>query len=224
MPSTRVSVVVPVYNGESFIGEALASVFAQTRPADEVFVVDDGSSDGTPNILAQCSGIEILRQDNRGAGVARNSAIERSTGDLLAFLDADDLWLPDKLEVQRGALDATPECQAVFGHVQQFGLGVQADKEAAPMPGYIPSAMVIRREAFLSVGMFDTDPSVPEFAEWFLRAKENGLKMRMLPQVVARRRLHSGNKGRTAEDAQRGYLHALKASLDRRRARTGGQN
>src|ERR671913_872301 len=102
---------MPAYNTEKYIGESIQSVIDQTYGNWELLVVDDGSTDKTPDIIrtytARDSRVKYLSQHNGGPGKARNTAIAKSNGSLLAFIDADDLWLPEKLERQLQALDAT---------------------------------------------------------------------------------------------------------------------
>src|SRR5262245_10754564 len=96
-----VSCIVPVYNGEAFLGEALASIRAQRHRPIEILVVDDGSTDGTAAVvMAADAGIRYMRQDNAGGAAARNRGIGMARGTFVAFLDADDLWPPEKLERQ----------------------------------------------------------------------------------------------------------------------------
>ena len=96
-----ITVVIPAHNAGEHLGRALESVLAQTRPADEILVVDDGSTDNTAEVARSYgSAVTYLYQDQRGAGAARNRGIEAATGDWVAFLDADDEWLPEKLAVQ----------------------------------------------------------------------------------------------------------------------------
>jgi glycosyltransferase involved in cell wall biosynthesis len=96
-----VSVVIPAYNAEAYLREALDSVFAQTRPPDEVVVVDDGSTDRTSEVAASYGDrVRLLRQPNRGEAAARNAGVLAARGALIAFLDADDTWLPRYLESQ----------------------------------------------------------------------------------------------------------------------------
>jgi hypothetical protein len=145
----------------------------------------------------------------------------------LAFLDADDLWVEAKLVLQMAAFDADPELDMVFGHVQQFLSPALADPAMARLrysvekvPGYVPSAMLTKRDALSRVGPFETRWRVGEFIAWYLNATEQGLRGLMLPEVVAKRRLHAGNLGLRERSSQGDYLRILKASLDRRR-RTG---
>src|SRR6185437_11144924 len=99
-PRARVSVVIPTYNSGPLVTEAVESVLAQTLPAAEVLVVDDGSTDDTPERLAAYGErIRYLPQANQGVAAARNRGIREATGDLIAFLDADDVWHPRKLEI-----------------------------------------------------------------------------------------------------------------------------
>ncbi|HEY8154210.1 MAG TPA: glycosyltransferase family 2 protein [Myxococcota bacterium] len=115
-----VSVVIPTYNRAHLVGRALASALAQVTPLDEILVVDDGSSDGTEQALADYRDrIRYLRTPNRGAGAARNRGIREATRDLVAFLDSDDEWMPGKLELARRWLAARPDVLFVFS---EFGV------------------------------------------------------------------------------------------------------
>ncbi len=226
-----VSVIIPVYNGELYLAEAIESVLAQTAPALEILVVDDGSTDGSAAVARRFLPRILLKsQPNAGAGAAKNSGVRAACGELLAFLDADDIWLPHKLETQRAALRSDGSAEAVCGRVEQF-VSPELDAAqmqgvhcaAAPLPGPLTSALLIRREAFLRAGWFTEDSRTNDFAEWWLRATEQGLRVRMVSEVLLRRRLHRGNMGRIDPDSKPGLLRLVKASLDRRRAsETGG--
>ncbi len=107
--SITVSVVIPAYNAAKYIGRAIDSVLAQTRPADEIIVVDDGSTDNTADVAhGYGDKIRFIRQENAGASVARNTGIEAATSEWIAFLDADDEWLPQKLQLQTEHLRRNP--------------------------------------------------------------------------------------------------------------------
>ncbi|MHC5098093.1 MAG: glycosyltransferase family 2 protein, partial [Planctomycetota bacterium] len=106
----KISVVIPAYNAEKHIARAIESVLAQTRPADEVIVIDDGSSDGTGDVVRSFGDkVIFIQQENAGASVARNAGIEAATSDWIAFLDADDEWLPNKIELQIAQLKRNPD-------------------------------------------------------------------------------------------------------------------
>jgi len=222
-----VSVIIPVFNGKKYLGEAIDSVFSQTCPVGEILIVDDGSTDGTAQV-ARAFGdrVRYFHQMNGGIGAARNRGVDMAEGNFLAFLDADDLWEPHKLAMQMAALEEDGSLDAVFGHVVQFITPEMDESErsgifcpAAPAAGYVAGTMLIRRDFFCRVGKFSTDLKVGEFIDWYARAREEGISYRMLPDVVARRRLHGNNTTVRERHAQPDYVHILKASLDRRRAR-----
>ena len=117
-----ISAVIAAYQSQATLAEALDSVLGQTRPPDEVVVVDDGSTDATPDILASYGdAIQVIRQDNAGYPAAMNRAIATSTGDVVAPIGADDIWLPQKLEWQAEALERHPDVGVHFGHAVLFG-------------------------------------------------------------------------------------------------------
>ncbi len=117
----RISTIMTVYNNPRYVAQALESVLAQTLPSDEIIVVDDGSTDRTLEILqAFATKVRIIPLAHVGLCRALNVAIASSTGDTLAFLDSDDLWQPEKLQIQCAALSADKDLEAVFGAVQQF--------------------------------------------------------------------------------------------------------
>ena len=115
-----VSVIIPVYNGERYLGEAIESVLAQTYKEVELIVVDDGSTDKSAAVARCFTDVRYCFQPNSGIGAARNQGADLARGGLLAFLDADDRWVRDKLLWQTKALAADNELAMVFGHVQQF--------------------------------------------------------------------------------------------------------
>jgi glycosyltransferase involved in cell wall biosynthesis len=217
-----VSVVIPVYNGERFLAEAIASVIAQSRPAQEIIVVDDGSTDGSAAV-ARAFGprVTLLQQANAWAGAARNTGIAAAKGTALAFLDADDLWPPDKLEAQVGTLEAHEHLDLVFGQVVQFHH--PAGEELAPVSGPIAGNMVARRASFDRVGPFITEYRLGEFIDWYGRAVDAGLRMLTLDRVVLRRRIHDTNTGILSANARPDYAAVLRAAIQRRRAAGGGE-
>ena len=224
----RISVVLPVYNRASYVGEAIESVLGQTRPPDELIVVDDGSTDDSVAVVERWArpSLRVVRQENRGIGGARNSGLREVTGDLVAFIDSDDLWERDKLERQAVALRESDDVQLVFGHLVEFLSPERADELGAslrvstdPVPGLIATTLLVRRTAAERIGPFDESLRVGEFVEWMARARDLGLATRMLPEVVARRRVHGGNTVLTRPSTD--YLRAIKSTLDRRRRAAG---
>lgn len=220
-----VSVIIPVYNCRQYLSEAIESALAQTiRPA-EIIVVDDGSTDGSADVAKQFTpDVHYCFQPNSGTGAARNKGIDLARGDFFSFLDADDLWSSNKLAVQSAAFSTNPCIDAVFGHVQQFHSPELAESEknnihcpGGLMPGCLPYAMLIKRAAFFRVGLFETNWRVGQDVSWIMRAKELGLQMLMLPDLVYSRRLHKKNKGITHRQFMIDRVRILKASLDRRR-------
>jgi glycosyltransferase involved in cell wall biosynthesis len=190
-----------------------------------VVVVDDGSDDETAAVAESYGDrIHYARQPRSGAGSARNAAVELARGRYLAFLDADDRFLPEKLEHQLAALHADPELDMVFGHVREFvspELSTEARAAirppAAPSPWKAPNLMLIRRDSFDRVGPFATDLSIAETVDWYARATEAGLNELILAEIVLERRLHSSNSGLRERDAHSEYLKVIRASIARRR-------
>jgi glycosyltransferase involved in cell wall biosynthesis len=206
MEQRLVSCIVPVFNGERYLGEALHSVLAQTYKSVEIIVVDDGSTDRTPQILENFGKqIRSLRQDNGGPAAARNSGVGIAQGDLIAFLDADDLWHPEKLRRQMQCLEARPEADLCITYLQNFwSPEFKAEAEhfsnhrlSKPTPGYfmLPTVL-IRRDVFDSIGFFNTKLQVCEDVEWFLRAVERDMVILVLREVFLQRRLHASNLSR----------------------------
>jgi glycosyltransferase involved in cell wall biosynthesis len=179
-----VSVVIPVYNGERFLGAAIESVLHQSLQDLEIIVVDDGSTDATPQILAAyASRIRVYRQPNRGVASARNAGAARARGTYLAFLDADDVWLREKLARQM-PLFASPDVALVYAGVRVVDSDLRLIRELEPPapelalshtlcvePSPLPLTMtgVVRRAAFADVGGFDERLSTSADADFVCR-------------------------------------------------------
>jgi glycosyltransferase involved in cell wall biosynthesis len=233
MTRPLISVMIGVYNAEHYLAEAIESALAQSYRPLELIVVDDGSDDGSGEVaLGYGEALTYARQENAGNGSARNHAVRLAAGELYAFLDADDRFVPGKLERQFAALEADANLDVVFGHVREFVSPELTDAERAsvrppsprPMPWTAPNLMLIRRESFARVGPFSEDVKVGVTVDWYARAMEAGLRSAVLPEVVLERRLHLTNNGLRERDSRQQYLHVLKASLDRRRAQAGSDS
>jgi glycosyltransferase involved in cell wall biosynthesis len=141
-----------------------------------------------------------------------------SSGSFLSFLDADDTWAPKKLEYQMSAM-SDPNVDMVFGQIEQFYSPElnQHRGTVGVMPGFSKGTLLVRRQSFFRIGLFNKQFQLGDFIEWYLRATEVGLKSFVLPEVVMRRRIHKGNMGIRQRGDRADYLRILKASLDRRR-------
>ena len=220
-----VSTVIPCFNGERYLGEAIRSVLDQDHDPLEIIVVDDGSTDRSAQVACGFGErVRLVAQPHAGAAAARNLGVQHAQGDVLAFLDADDLWTAGRLVRQLRVLESHASADIVIGHTEQFVSPEIAEPERlafrfdpGPAPARLSGALVVRRPAFERVGGFSTALETGEFVDWYLRAEELGLVSVMLPEVVLRRRLHRGNHGVVRRDAQQDYLSVIRAALERRR-------
>jgi glycosyltransferase involved in cell wall biosynthesis len=226
MTSPRVTVVVPAYNAERYLAEAIASVLSQTLLPAEIIVVDDGSVDGTVGVAERFAPrVHCERQRHAGPGAARNRGVQLARGEYLAFLDADDVWPADKLEIQMRTLCAAPAPDAVFGRVTQFlspdlpaAQAARFDCVIEARPARLAGTMLMSRETFARVGWFSEELQLGEFIDWYARATERGIRDVIVPEVVLRRRIHGTNTGILRREARSDYARVVKAALDRRRA------
>jgi glycosyltransferase involved in cell wall biosynthesis len=222
-----VAVVVPVRDGEAYLAEALASLASQDLPPREIVVVDDGSADRSADVArAAGPGVRVLSQASLGAGAARNAGVAATVSPWIAFLDADDRWLPGKLRLQRDALAAAPDAVASIGRIRNFH-SPELGRTDVPRPeiveGTSPTALVLRREAFLATGGFPTDLLASEAPAWWVRFEATHPVVARVDAVVAERRIHARNTGLLrAAEARAEYLRLAKAMLDRRRGRGTG--
>lgn len=220
-----ISVVIPTYNVACFLPQAIASVRAQTCPVTEIIVVDDGSTDDTAQVVASLGeGITYVHQANTGVSAARNRGINMAKGEFIAFLDADDVWLPKKLERQLAVFIGHPEVALVATDRCDIGPGDSVlltslfDREGLsgeftnlagnPIPlgfrriievNFLPtSSVVVRRAVLDQVGGFATDIRYGEDLElWARIAARYGISC--LPEVLVRYRMHDKNSTQSTE-------------------------
>jgi glycosyltransferase involved in cell wall biosynthesis len=226
-----VSCIVPAYNAERHLGDALDSILGQSYGPLEVLVCDDGSTDGTRDVVNRYGArVRYLRQENAGPCAARNLGVAHASGEYYAFLDADDMWRPEKLARQMARFEARQELDYPVAHVENFVDAVEPAAGVSPalltaLPGFSVVALVVRRQAFARVGGFDASLMHGSDTDWFLRADEAGTVGELLPDVLVRRRLHGGNRSLQFSARSRDeYLHIVKAALDRRRGRPGARS
>lgn len=206
----RVSAIVPVRDGERYIAEALESIVTQSTPPGEVVVVDDGSTDATQTALEPYARqLRVVRQEPLGFAAALNRGIATSSGELLAFLDADDVWAPTSLECRLTRLAAADQPEAVFGQITQFvspELGPAARRrfrfDPEPARAEMLQTMLIRRTALDRVGPLATDYVIGASIDWISRARAARLRTADVPDVVTQRRIHGSNLGVTERARQ----------------------
>lgn len=226
--SPLVSVIIPVFNYDRYLAEAIESVLGQTYQHLEVIVVDDGSTDQSGEVAKSFAGqgVRYCHEVHAGIGPTRNKGVELAQGDFLAFLDADDRWPLEKIERQFRAFECDPVLEMVFGQALQLQNGPDweaAVKETKPdvagmVPGMVPGTMLIKRDSFFRVGKFEDGWKVGEFIDWYARAVELQLRSLVLPDLLLWRRIHGANQGVRERQSVSDYARVLKAKLDRRRA------
>jgi glycosyltransferase involved in cell wall biosynthesis len=229
MSRPRISAVMSVYNGETYLAAAIDSVLSELGEGDEFIVVDDGSSDGTAGILARYAGrVRIITQDNRGMAAGINRAIADAAGEFIAFNDADDLWEPGRIASQMAAFEQDSALDAVFGMALQFvspELSEELQRRYAPpvalMPGATLACVLVRMRLMQRLGPLDEAKRVTSVYSWFAQLKSESVRTRMIDAVVLRRRLHELNWSRTnRQELRADTLKSLRDHILRQR-RTG---
>jgi len=220
-----VSIIVPVYNGERFLAQALDSIFAQDYRPIEVIVVDDGSEDRSAEIARSFREARYLCQPNSGLAAARNAGIEKARGEFIAFLDADDLMLPNKLSAQVHYLRQHPEVGCVLCRQKIFlepntpvPAWLKPDPVFGDPGGIVPQSALIRRTAIQSAGGFDPTYRIAVGMEWLGRLRDAGVKTAVTPEVLMLRRIHESNLTHQNRQLREELLRGLKGKIDRKRA------
>jgi len=219
-----VSVIIPVYNGERYLSEAIESILVQDYRPIEVIVVNDGSTDNT-EAVAKRYGNDILyaRQERRGPAAARNKGLHMSHGEVIGFLDADDLWSENKLSLQRARLEEGRSAEIIVGLSQPIKLRTGKDgnlmfeKWHDPFCALLLSAGLFRNSVFEKVGLFDETLHYGEDTDWFMRVREAGVLITIVHEVSLYYRRHESNMTLDSVARDRFFIQALKKSLDRRR-------
>ena len=235
--SAPISIIIPAYNAESTLGETLDSVAGQTvRSGVEVIVVDDGSADATAAI-AESHRIapRVIRVENGGAPRAMNTGLKAAQGEYLCFLDADDLWAPEKLERQMAELERRPKLGFVLGFSEAFecpSMPAEAFRSIryvkGAVPGFLGGTIMARRETFTDrPGLYEESLRTGYFIDWFQRATSAGVGYEMLDMVVHRRRIRpntlsrrvAGARGAAGDPLSRDFVEiARRAILEKRKA------
>ncbi|HET6515022.1 MAG TPA: glycosyltransferase [Thermodesulfovibrionales bacterium] len=227
LPPSFVSVIIPVYNGEAFLAEAVESIRQQEHDPLEIIIVDDGSTDNTQRIADGLKGdVRYVHQPNRGLPAARNRGLDEAEGDVIAFLDVDDLWSEKKLDRQLWYLNAAPSADIVIGYTQIMIFtdivgGRHIFREwGNPVLAMSVGSALFRRSVFDSVGRFDETQRYCDDWDWFMRAREHGVSMVVHRDVTQFYRRHGGNMTNQEQLGNHYFINMLKKSLDRRREKT----
>ncbi|MBW4576555.1 MAG: glycosyltransferase [Aphanothece sp. CMT-3BRIN-NPC111] len=219
-----VSVIIPVYNGEKFLADAIASILKQNYYSLEIIIVDDGSTDGTAAVAAQFQKyIRYNYQSNQGPAAARNQGIKLARGNVIAFLDADDFWADNSLELQINCLLANPSVEIVQGLIQKIQLSSSATEKHltyreidSPYANVNLGSAVFRKSLFNKVGLFNESLNFSEDADWFIRAWEQEIVKVNLKQVTMFYRIHKDSLTKTKAPIHQGLPKLYKTYLDRR--------
>lgn len=233
MQDPTVSVVVAVYNGARFLGEAIRSILAQDYPFVETVVVDDGSTDDSLAIARSFPEVVCLAREQGGPGAARNLGVEHATGSLVTFLDADDVMWPTRISTQVSYLREHPEFDCVLC-LQRFVVdGVDdADVPKADLHGRTegsgpfeavtrqeaqPLSMMGPRDLFDLVGPFEENIVLHDDGDWLVRAFNQGVRFGTVREILMDRRMHGDNLT-LRNSSSRALLQLVRRKLDQRRA------
>lgn len=224
MPKPTISVVIPCYNAAPFLRETLDSVLAQTYPAEEILLIDDGSTDDSAAIAASYGPpVRVLRQENQGESVARNRGIDEATGEWVAFLDADDLWLPEKLQRQIQVVRRDHDCRAVHTEYRILGTGTFASNYSAlePLQRYSPINIALNQVLQISTLIVKRDVA-PRFPEWATYGEDLIFALKvarlgtvvLVPQQLLLYRLHGDSQSQRQPGVEACWFETLSHWLD----------
>jgi glycosyltransferase involved in cell wall biosynthesis len=216
------SVVIPAYDAAETIGEAIASLLDQSEPPAAIIVVDDGSNDRTAEAASAASPlVRVIRQQNAGCGRATNAGVDAVSTLIVAFLDADDLWLPQKARLQLDRLEADPGLSGLFAKGRTFKGSASAPNFGPLVDLWVRTTLLMRAELARRIGPLadDLPGNMGELVDWIARGREMGMRFELMDADLAMRRIRPGSLSYTLDaEKRRGYLMAAKRALDRRRA------
>lgn len=224
-----VSAIVPVYNGDKFLESTINRIKNQHYHPLEIIVIDDGSTDGTAEVAAKLKDSDSIRyvyQPNRGPAAARNHGIKIAKGEAIAFLDIDDIWSDDKLQIQASYLADNPSVDIVQGLIQQ--ITIPEEQSNNPASFEIASkayqfinlgSAIYRKSVFDKIGLLDETLKYAEDYDWFIRAWENNISKLVLDRVTLFYRKHDRNMTRGKQLVELGFVRIYKKHLDRCRAK-----
>ncbi|MEN8153736.1 MAG: glycosyltransferase [Acidobacteriota bacterium] len=222
-----VSIIIPVFNSESYVKDAISSVIDQTFKDIEIIVIDDGSTDKSLEIISGFKGIKLIKSEtNRGVSHTRNRGIRESRGEYIAFLDSDDFWINEKLDKQIKILLKNRSIEGIYGKFKNFF------ENGVIIPEYISKQMFLRpefgkvknigtllteRKVFEKIGMFNESIRSGEDLDWFIRANDSGVNFKFVPEILMHRRLHGSNLSYDSFDNKKYLLEIFQNSINRKR-------
>ena len=218
----KISVIIPVYNGARYLAETLDCVFAQTMAPHEIIIVDDGSTDDSPDILRRHGDrLIVIRQENQGVAAARNTGLAHATGEAIAFLDQDDIWPAERNRIMAEALAADPAIDVVAGLVEMRNeataprtLSFELTTAHREM---LVGSLLIRRGVFERVGNFNPVVGYGDDTDFMLRRVEEGVPTLRLDIVTLVYRFHDHNTSVDMDVTRFHMLSVFRESIRRRR-------
>jgi len=227
MQPKLISAIIPAYNAEKYLSQAIDSVLAQTYRPIEIVVTDDGSTDSTAAIARSYPEVRYVHQPNQGPPVARNAGLANSAGEMIAFLDADDYWPPHYLMAQSEYLAQQGELGCVVGRFQNFL------EDGIEKPDWVADSMLqedavslglqaslIHRWVFDQVGAFNVRYRIADDVEWFFRVREAGIPIGFTSSITVCRRIHNANISQDQRAVVRATIRILKEHMDRKRGKS----
>ena len=225
-----ISAIIPVYNGEKYLAEAIESVLAQSYRPLELIIVDDGSTDGSATIARSYKEAHYICQSNMGVAAARNTGLASAGGEFIAFLDADDMWHPQKIQIQIEYLQKHPSIMYTLSKINNFvepGCNIHPEKLQSILKNeqINLASLVSHKAVFDQIGGFNPLYHVGEDFDWITRTKDAGIPMVILPEVLLQRRIHNSNISFTQPKACiANRFQILKDSIDRQHKRMMANN
>lgn len=211
-----ISVIIPMYNGKNSIGRAIQSVKDQIYNNYEIILVDDGSTDNGANwVKNNFPEVNVIQQENKGVSAARNTGIKESNGDIIAFLDDDDVWLPEKLEKQLAELLKDPYCGWVTCNQKFFWEdNIQRpdffkSETEKPHRSFVPSSLMIRKHIFISLNGFDESLKRAEDLDLIRRLREHNIKSKNVDEVLLEKWYDGNNLTLVADEGRKSLLQLL---------------
>lgn len=225
-PYPKVSVIIPVYNGELYLAEAIESVLAQEFQPLEIIIIDDGSTDNSATIAQSFQEIIYYFQNNQGVSASRNSGIRIASGELITFLDYDDRMLPNSILSRVSYMIEHPKDECLMTMHQSFlESGVKKPnwvkdielEEGIFGQGY----MMFRKDLFESIGWFNLAYKMGEDTELLFRIREEGHSIGKLAHISIKRRIHNNNLSGNRDVYRKSLLNMTKASVNRKKRNSG---